>query len=160
MAVQNRWTRARAKARGVADPAIVMITIVVLIVLGLTGLYFGRGFVEQARDANAQQDLSRIAASEEFYASSANAYTDDIEVLQDGRVAFSLSTGVSVEIAANEYGWVASATHQDSGNVFYRASLSSNVYTSPGGSVANLTTPPAVDPASGLTWAMVEQRKN
>jgi len=109
-AVRNRWKAAVSAARrdeGVADPAIVMITIVVLIVLGLTGLYFGRGFVEQARDTNAQSDLSRIAASQEFYASSANAYTDDIEVLQQGRVAFSLSTGVEVRLAANEYGWLA-----------------------------------------------------
>jgi Tfp pilus assembly protein PilE len=109
-AVRNRWKVAVSAARrdeGVADPAIVMITIVVLIVLGLTGLYFGRGFVEQARDTNAQSDLSRIAASQEFYASSANAYTDDIEVLQQGRVAFSLSTGVEVRLAANEYGWLA-----------------------------------------------------
>jgi len=161
-AVRNRWKAAVSAARrdeGVADPAIVMITIVVLIVLGLTGLYFGRGFVEQARDANAQSDLSRIAASQEFYASSANAYTDDIEVLQQGRVAFSLSTGVEVRLAANEYGWLASATHVDSGNVFYRASQSSTVYTSPGGSVADLPAPD-VDPASGLTWSMVEQLKD
>src|SRR5690606_11410581 len=131
----------------------------------LAGMYIGRGFVEQARDTNAQNDLARIAASQEFYAASAASYTSNIDDLKDGRVSFTVSKDVNIEIAANAIGWVASATHADSGNVFYRASDSAEVFQVGSGSEADASSvaglPPAPVPAgAGLTWADVEQTKN
>lgn len=156
---------ARRQDEGVADPAIVMITIVVLVVLALAGMYIGRGFVEQARDTNAQNDLARVAASQEFYAASASKYTADLDQLKNGRVSFTVSKDVNIEIAASDIGWVASATHADSGNVFYRASDSSTVYQVGTGSGADATSisglPVAPVPAgANLSWAQVEQTKN
>lgn len=151
--------------RGVADPAIVMITIVVLVALALGGMFFGRGFVEQARDTNAQNDLARVAAAQEFYAASESKYTNSLDELKNGRVSFTVSKDVSIEIAANELGWVASATHADSGNVWYRASDSATVYQVGPGSEADATTvaglpAPAVPAGAGLTWTQVEQIKS
>lgn len=151
---------ARRQEDGVADPAIVMITIVVLVVLALAGMYIGRGFVEQARDTNAQNDLARVAASQEFYAASKSSYTDSLDELKDGRVSFTVSKDVTIDIAANTLGWVASATHADSGNVFYRASDSSEVYQvgpgkeSDGATIATIPAAEVVDGAD-LTWSMV-----
>lgn len=170
--VRHIWASRRAELAnrqdaGVADPAIVMITIVVLVVLALAGMYIGRGFVEQARDTNAQNDLARIAASEEFYAASAAGYTDKLTDLKSGRVSFTTSTDVNIEISANEYGWIASAKHVDSGNTFYRASGSSDTYqVGPSGNasstdliystVAQIPTT-AIPAEAALTWSSVSQ---
>jgi len=160
---QRRAELARRKDAGVADPAIVMITIVVLVVLALAGMFIGRGFVEQARDTNAQSDLSRLAASQEFYAASAAAYTDDIDLLKNGRVSFTVSKDVEIRIEANALGWVASATHEESGNVFYRASGSTEVFqVGPGDGIAKSIselTEPVVPTGANLAWSQVEQTK-
>lgn len=159
----KRAELARRNDEGVADPAIVMITIVVLVVLALAGMYIGRGFVEQARDTNAQNDLARVAASQEFYAAEESSYTDDLDVLKNQRVSFTVSKDVAIDIAATPLGWVASATHADSGNVFYRASNSSTVYQvgpgdeAMGDSIADLPAPPVAEGAN-LSWDMVEPK--
>lgn len=161
---ERRAELAQRKDAGVADPAIVMITIVVLVVLALAGMFIGRGFVEQARDTNAQADLARLASAEEFYAASAASYTADVEELKNGRVSFTTSTDVTIEIAASPLGWVASAKHEDSNNTFYRSSGSSETYQvgpstdADATSIAGLTGTRAPSPTgTGLSWADVEQ---
>lgn len=161
---ERREGLARRKDAGVADPAIVMITIVVLVVLALAGMYIGRGFVEQARDTNAQNDLARIAAAQEFYAASQSKYSSDVNELKDGRVSFTVSKDVTIDIEGNQLGWVASATHADSGNVFYRASDSSTVFEVGPGKDADATSVSGLPPApvlagSDLSWAEVAQVK-
>lgn len=179
----RRAARTRLEAlrddRGVADPAIVMITIVVLIALAVAGTYVGRGFVEQARDANAQADLDRIASSQEFYAARASNYTDELCTLVEGSVSFTVSQGVEIRIAAiatndptYEPGWIASARHVESGNVYFRSSDSSATYkmlandTSPAAESPTedaddnpATAPTAVAPPAGLSWSAVTTDK-
>jgi Tfp pilus assembly protein PilE len=158
---------------GVADPAIVMITIVVLVVLALAGMFIGKGFVEQARDTNAQSDLERVASSQEFYAAEESGYTDKLSKLQAGGISFTVSKDVSIKIASTKTGWIASATHKASGNTFYRSSTRSETFQSIGGTVAALPTAASAPAApaegtteattavlpTGLAWSSVEQSK-
>lgn len=162
LAATARSNALRRGARGAADPTIVAITIAVLIVLAFAGIYTGRGFIEQARDTNAQGDLARVAAAQEFHAAGNSRYSADVDELKSGRVAFTVSTDVDIEIAATEIGWVASASHSKSGNVFYRSSDKPATYlVGPGdgdevyNSIADLPSPNV----PGLSWNNVQQTK-
>lgn len=155
----NRVLARMRRRRGAADPTLVMVTIAVLIALTLAGIYFGKGFVEQARDATAQDDLVRVANSQEFYASEKSEYSDSLSELQDGRISFTISDGVEIRILATANSWIASAHHVQSGNTFYRSSGAASITkVGPGNEFTSVTAPNFPAPkvatadASVLTW--------
>lgn len=155
--VATTQMRGGKPARGAADPTIVAITISVLIVLAFAGFFIGRGFVEEARDSNAQSDLARISAAQEFYASQHANYTSSVTDLTSGRIAFTPSADVAIEVSGNSAGWIASAKHEASGNTIYRSSTSpESIKIGPEQDLTDLSDLPTL-PSDFPRWSAVEQ---
>ncbi|MGW8431230.1 carbohydrate binding domain-containing protein [Curtobacterium citreum] len=120
---------------GATDPILVIAAVAVSLVLLVGGSYTVAAALASAKDANARQDLDRIATAQE----AAPAYFPVDAVSEDGQLG---SGAMTTQLSSGGYavalpcttpsgsGWVAAARSQ-SGAVFLRSSVSPRTTTAP-----------------------------